>query len=391
MSSMITRIIKKELVECAAEYPAVTILGPRQSGKTTLAKMTFPKLKYISLEDPDVRRQAVEDPRSFLGKLSSGAILDEVQRVPDLLSYLQGIIDADRKAGNFILTGSHQPQVHRAISQSLAGRTAVLELLPFSLSEIRRYKDSPKQSFDLIHKGFYPGVYQEKLNSERFYRSYVATYVERDLRDLIQLKDLTSFEKFLHLIAGRVGQLINYASIANDIGVTATTIKSWISILKASYILFELPPWYANIRKRLVKASKLYFIDVGLASWLLGLEKPSQVERDPLRGMLYENMLIMEVLKTLMNQGKKPQLYFYRDAKGNEVDLLIQTARNEFSAIEIKSSATFQLEFVKGIDNLTKTIGESIKINSKVWYNGQRQTQYKETDVRNPLIHGFEW
>ena len=211
------------------------------------------------------------------------------------------------------------------------------------------------------------------------------------MRDLIQLKDLTSFEKFLHLIAGRVGQLINYASIANDIGVTATTIKSWISILKASYILFELQPWYANIRKRLVKASKLYFIDVGLASWLLGLEKPSQVERDPLRGMLYENMLVMEVLKTLMNQGKKPQLYFYRDAKGNEVDLLIQTARNEFSAIEIKSSATFQLEFVKGIDNLTKTVGESIKINSKVWYNGQRQTQYKETNVRNPLIHGFEW
>lgn len=388
---MITRSIKNELLECASEYPAVTILGPRQSGKTTLARMTFPKLNYVSLEDPDIRRQAVDDPRSFLGKLSSGAILDEIQRVPDLLSYLQGIIDADRTSGRFILTGSHQPQVHRAVSQSLAGRTAVLELMPFSLPEIREYKDSPGQAFDLIHKGFYPGVYENKLKTDRFYRSYVATYVERDVRDLIQLTDLTGFEKFLHLIAGRVGQLVNYSSIANDVGVTAGTIKSWISILKASYILFELTPWYANIRKRLVKSSKLYFVDVGLASWLLGLETTSQVERDPLRGMLYENLLVIEVVKALRNRGERPHLHFYRDMKGNEVDLLIQKTHHEFVAVEIKSSATFQPEFIKGIEAFKRAGGEENLIHAKVWYNGDRQTHYKETEVRNPLVHGFDW
>lgn len=353
--------------------------------------MTFPKLSYVSLEDPDIRRQAVDDPRSFLGKLSSGAILDEIQRVPDLLSYLQGIIDADRKSGRFILTGSHQPQVHRAVSQSLAGRTAVLELMPFSLPEIRKYKDSPGQAFDLIHRGFYPGVYENKLKTDRFYRSYVATYVERDVRDLIQLTDLTGFEKFLHLIAGRVGQLVNYSSIANDVGVTAGTIKNWISILKASYILFELTPWYANIRKRLVKSSKLYFVDVGLASWLLGLETASQVERDPLRGMLYENLLVMEVVKALRNRGERPHLHFYRDMKGNEVDLLIQKTHNEFVAVEIKSSATFQPEFIKGIEAFKRAAGEENMIHAKVWYNGDRQTHYKETEVRNPLVHGFDW
>lgn len=388
---MISRSIKNELLECASEYPAVTILGPRQSGKTTLAKMVFPKLKYVSLEDPDIRRRAVDDPRAFLGELSSGAILDEVQRVPDLLSYLQGIIDADQKTGRFILTGSHQPQVHKVVSQSLAGRTAVLQLMPFSLSEIREYKEAPNQAFDLIHKGFYPRVYENKLKTDRFYRSYVATYVERDVRDLIQLTDLTSFEKFLHLIAGRIGQLVNYSSIANDIGVSATTIKNWVSILKASYILFELTPWYANIRKRLVKSSKLYFVDVGLASWLLGLADSSQVERDPLRGMLYENMLVLEVVKLIRNQGERPNLHFYRDVKGNEVDLLISKSRNDFAAVEIKSSATFQPEFIKGIDSFKKVAGDDTTIHAKVWYNGDQQMHYKETDICNPLIHGFNW
>jgi predicted AAA+ superfamily ATPase len=333
----------------------------------------------------------VEDPRSFLEPLSSGAILDEIQRVPDLLSYLQGMIDADRKKGRFILTGSHQPQVHKAISQSLAGRTAVLELMPFSLTEIREYKDSPNQAFELIHKGFYPGVYENKLNTERFYRSYVATYVERDVRDLIQLTDLTSFEKFLHLIAGRIGQLVNYSSIANDVGVTAGTVKNWISILKASYILFELTPWYANIRKRLVKSSKLYFVDVGLASWLLGLTDPSQVERDPLRGMLYENMCVLEVVKMLRNRGERPQLHFYRDVKGNEVDLLVHKTHIDFVAVEIKSSATFQPEFIKGIDSFKRTAAEESMIHAKVWYNGDQQMQYKDADVCNPLTHGFDW
>ncbi len=386
---MITRKIKTELTQCAMEYPAVTILGPRQSGKTTLAKMTFPKHLYLSLEDPDVRKQAVDDPRGLLESIDGGAILDEVQRTPQLLSYLQGIIDSDRRPGRFVLTGSHQPQVHQAISQSLAGRTAVLELLPFTVAEVRRYKQHPQDPFEWIHQGFYPGLHEHRLKSARFFRSYMATYIERDLRTLIQLKDLSQFETFLHLLAGRVGQLVNYASLAADTGVSATTIKNWISILKASYILFELPPWFANIRKRLVKSPKLYFADVGLAAWLLGLETPAQIQRDPLRGHLYENLLIMEVVKNLLNCGRRPQLHFFRDSNGNEVDLLVSAAGRSFTAVEIKSAATFHPEFIKGIEVFRKSVGENIPVDSRIWYSGTRKTTYEGVAVSNPLKHGF--
>jgi len=386
---MITRKIQDELAQCAAEYPAVTILGPRQSGKTTLAKMAFPKRPYLSLEDPDIRRQAMTDPRGLLQHAQEGAILDEIQRAPELLSYLQGMIDEDRKSGRFILTGSHQPLVHQAISQSLAGRTAVLELLPFTVGEVRRYKKHPNTAFEWILQGFYPGLHENKLNPTRFFRSYMATYIERDLRQLIQIKDLSPFETFLRLLAGRVGQLVNYASLAGDVGVSATTIKHWISILKASYILFELPPWFANIRKRLVKSPKFYFTDVALAAWLLGMETPRQVERDPLRGALYENLLIMEVVKTRLNQGKEPTLYFFRDGKGNEVDLLISSAGCSFTAVEIKSATTFQPEFIKGIEVFRESVGKNARVDSLVWYNGQRKTTYHATAVSNPLQHGF--
>ena len=388
---MITRKIKNELLACAAEYPAVTILGPRQSGKTTLAQMTFPKLPYISLEDPDIRRQATDDPHGFFEDIQGGAILDEIQREPQLLSYLQGVIDADRKPGRYILTGSHQPMVHQAISQSLAGRTAVLELLPFTIGEVRRYKKHPQSPFEWIVQGLYPGLHENKLQPARFFRSYVATYLERDLRTMIQLKDLSRFDTFLRLMAGRIGQLVNYASLASDVGVSATTIKNWISILKASYILFELPPWFANIRKRLVKSPKLYFVDVGLVAWLLGLETPAQVERDPLRGALYENLLIMEVVKGLLNQGKEPQLFFYRDSKGNEVDLLLSSAGRSFTAIEIKSAMTFQPEFLKGLNSFGQSVGNDITVMKHVWYNGQRRLTYTGTAVDNPLLHGFEF
>ena len=386
---MITREITSELAGCAAEFPAVTIFGPRQSGKTTLAKMVFPELPYLSLEAPDIRTQAVEDPRGLLDRVASGVILDEIQRVPELLSYLQGMIDEDRSPGRFILTGSHQPLVHQAISQSLAGRTAVLELLPFTVGEVRRYETHPRNPFEWIVRGFYPGLHEHQVTPSRFFRSYMATYIERDVRAMIQLKDLTRFETFLRLLAGRVGQLVNYASLAGDVGVSATTIKSWISVLKASYILFELPPWFANIRKRLVKSPKLYFVDVGLAAWLLGLETPDQVERDPLRGELYENLLIMEVVKNLLNEGKEPSLYFFRDAKGNEVDLLIPSAGRSFKAVEIKSAATFQSEFTKGIDVFRRSVGEEVHVDSFVWYSGRHETTYKETRVSNPLLHGF--
>lgn len=387
---MIIRQLQEELLLCAKEYPAVTILGPRQSGKTTLAKMVFPQLAYCSLEDPDTRRQANEDPRGLLAGFTSGVILDEIQRVPALLSYLQGIIDNDQTPGRFVLTGSHQPEVHQAVTQSLAGRTAILELLPFSVGEIQQYARPALSPFEMILQGFYPRLHEHQLRPNRFYSSYLSTYIERDIRKLINLKDLTRFEHFLRLVAGRIGQLVNYSSIANDVGVSSTTIKSWISVLKACYILFELPPYFSNIRKRVVKSSKLYFCDVGLAAWLLGLETPEQVERDPLRGALYENLLILEVLKQLLNQGAKPVLHFYRDAKGNEVDLLVSKGQT-FSAIEIKSGKTFQPEFACGIEHFRKTLQTNNTIRGIVWYNGDRESMYQDINVRNPLTHGFAW
>jgi predicted AAA+ superfamily ATPase len=386
---VITRQIKDELLFCANEYPAVTLLGPRQSGKTTLAQMTFPNYNYYSLEDPDIRQQANKDPRGLLSNFSTGIILDEIHRVPSLLSYLQGIIDKDQKPGRFILTGSHQPQVHQAITQSLAGRTAILELLPFSIEEIQQYKRPQASPFEMIVQGFYPRLHENQLRPNRFFSSYLSTYIERDLRAMINLKDLTRFEQFLRLLAGRIGQLVNYASLANDVGVSAVTIKNWISVLKASFILFELPPYFSNIRKRVIKSSKLYFIDVGLAAWLLGLETAQQTERDPLRGALYENLLILEMIKRLLNQGKQPVVYFYRDAKGNEVDFLISNGRT-FSAIEIKSGKTFQPEFVNGIVHLQKAFPKNLTLHGSIWYNGDRKTEYQKVMVCNPLLHGFD-
>lgn len=383
---MIEREIRHEILTAASEYPALTILGPRQSGKTTLAKRCFPQHTYVSLEDPDTRELAKQDSRGFLKQDGSGMIIDEIQRVPELLSYLQGRIDADRQPGRYILTGSHQPQVHQAISQSLAGRTAIEELLPFTINEVRSYDSSPETPWEWIQKGFYPGVYEHKLTPARFYRSYTATYVERDIRQLIELRDLSAFETFLRLMAGRVGQLINYASLANDVGVSATTIRHWISILKACYILFELPPWFANIRKRLVKASKYYFVDVGFAAWLLGLETPEQVERDPLRGALYENLLILNRVKECRNRAGSTIFSFFRDSQGNEVDLLETQAGRNFLAIEIKSGETFKPEFLKGLEVFGKSVPEGVKVNKEVWYGGEKDIEFQGVQIRNPLF-----
>ena len=383
---MITRDIKKELTQSAEEYPAVTIFGPRQSGKTTLAKTHFPDLPYYSFEDPDVRLRAEQDPRAFMQEIAKGAVLDEVQRVPDLLSYLQGVIDRDPTPGKFILTGSHQPLVHQAVTQSLAGRTAILELLPFSCRELLSYRRPPQSAFSHILHGFYPRLHENQLDPRRFYRAYLSTYVERDLRMLIHLKDLSRFETFLRLLAGRTGQIINYHSLASDTGVSAVTIKSWISILKACYILFELPPYFNNISKQVIKSPKLFFMDTGLACFLLNLHTIDQVERDPLRGNLYENLLVIDQVKQLTNSGKPPQLYFYRDSHGHEVDLLIPDG-TQFSPVEIKSSSTFHPDFIKGIKNFRKTIGDEKCLPGQVWYNGDTDHDFKGLRVRNPLIH----
>jgi predicted AAA+ superfamily ATPase len=384
---MIRRDAANELDRCAAEYPAVTILGPRQSGKTTLARMGFPNKPWVSLEDPDIRLAAELDPRGFLSQFERGAILDEIQRLPTLLSYLQGMIDQSPENGRFILTGSHQPELHNAISQSLAGRTAVITLWPFSVPEIKHYLPQP-DPFELIVRGTYPRVYDQSLEPRRFYNAYLQTYVERDVRDLIQLKNLTAFQKFLTLLAGRIGQVLNLSSLANDVGLSSTTLRQWISVLKATYLVFELNPWFENISKRVVKSPKLYFGDVGLAAFLLGIQTADQAARDPLRGNLYENLIVADVMRRLCNSGKRPDLHFFRDSHGNEVDLLIREGRS-LIAVEIKSASTFSTDFLKGLNNFNALVGSQVH-QGLVLFNGEHRHAVKGVQVLNPLSHS-DW
>ncbi|GAB7081518.1 ATP-binding protein [Megalodesulfovibrio paquesii] len=379
---MITRDVTQELLRSAAEYPVVTILGPRQSGKTTLTRMTFPDMPYFSLEDPDVRMAAEADPRGFLAQMEGGGVLDEVQRLPVLLSYIQGMVDKTRKRGRFILTGSHQPQLHEAISQSLAGRTAMLALWPFSLREIRRY-DSALEPFDLICRGFFPRLHEEGLEPRRFFNGYLQTYVERDVRALIQLRDLSLFQKFLTLLAGRVGQIVNLASLGGDVGASATTIRNWLSVLKASYVVFELPPFFENVQKRVIKSPKIYFTDVGLAAFLLGIHTAEQASRDPLRGNLYENLVIADIVKSAMNRGIRPEIYFFRDSHGNEIDLLIRE-KGMLTPVEIKSAATFSTDFVKQLEWF-QTLGVKRVLPGTVLYNGERPFDVRGVRILNPL------
>ncbi|MFI5334818.1 MAG: ATP-binding protein [Chlamydiales bacterium] len=345
---MYKRTLAVELEALARSYPVVTVMGPRQSGKTTLARHTFPGMAYVNLEELDIQALATEDPRGFLEQYPEGAILDEIQRVPALLSYIQVIVDEKQKKGMFILTGSHQMELHQAISQSLAGRTALLNLLPMSLEELSN------AGFDLsvdeaLLKGGYPRIYKDALDPTKAYRNYFQTYIERDLRQLIHVKDLLQFQRFIRICAGRIGQLLNLEGISNEVGVSSQTIKEWISILEASFVILRLQPYFENFGKRMVKAPKLFFTDVGLATYLLGIENAAQVSRDPLRGNLIENLIVLELFKARLNKGLDPQLYYFRDAHGHEVDLIFQRGHS-LVPIEIKAARTFNAEFLKNLD-----------------------------------------
>jgi predicted AAA+ superfamily ATPase len=348
---MIERDITPFLRRIAAQYPVVTLTGPRQSGKTTLARAVFPNLPHVSLEEPDTRRHATEDPRGFLAAYATGAVFDEIQRVPELPSYLQSIVDADAAPGRFILTGSQNFELMTRVSQSLAGRTAVLRLLPFTAAEALR---SNAQALDgglpqVLLAGFYPRIHDKRLDPTQALADYFTTYVERDLRQLAAVHDLQRFERFVRLCAGRTGQLLNLSSLGNDAGVSHATARQWIDLLQTSYIVHLLPPWFVNAGKRLVKTPKLYFVDVGLACWLLGLREPAQVARDPLWGALFENFVVVEAMKDRFNQGDGGPMYFYRDAAGNEVDLLLPRGR-QFHGIEVKAGATVNPDFFRGLD-----------------------------------------
>ncbi len=301
---MIKRKIEPVLKRLISHYPVVTITGPRQSGKTTLCKLAFPDYQYVNLEALDIRDFAKNDPRGFLEQYGHHVILDEIQRTPEILSYIQVVVDERNEPGQFVITGSQQFEVISNLTQTLAGRTALLKLLPFSISEIQGSYDV--SSIDkLILTGFYPRIYDMSLNPTQALGDYIVTYVERDLRQIVNIRDLSLFEKFLKLCAGRIGQVLNLSSLANDVGVSHSTARAWISLLEASFIVFLLPPWFGNVSKRLIKSPKIYFYDVGLASYLLGLENEKQVMRDPLRGSLFENMVLMEILKYRYNRGKK--------------------------------------------------------------------------------------
>lgn len=345
---MFKRSLTPYIQELAKKYPVVTLLGPRQSGKTTLVRSAFPKKPYVNMEDMGNRELATLDPRSFMQAYPDGAILDEVQRTPHLLSYIQVHVDEVKQNGMFILTGNHQAELHSAVSQSLAGRTSLLRLLPLSMQEIRggNILDPVEE---IILKGGYPKIYKENLPLSNAYSSYFQTYVERDVRQILQVKDLLQFERFIKLTASRIGQLVNYSSLASDVGVSAVTIKEWISVLEATYILVRLEPYFDNHGKRLIKSPKIYFTDTGLACYLLGIDNVKQLTKDPLFGNLFENWVVIELMKARYNQGLDPRLYFYRDVTGREIDLLFQQG-SSLIPIEIKSSKTFSSSFLEGLN-----------------------------------------
>ena len=319
--------ITPKLLQLARAFPVVTLTGPRQSGKSTLVRAAFPALPYLSLEDPDVRQLARQDPRRFLATYGQGAVFDEVQQVPDLFSYLQGVVDqSPPPAAPYVLTGLQNFLLLDAIGQSLAGRTAVLRLLPFSCAELRAVNQLPADTDAIMWHGGYPRLTQPRLSPADFYPGYIQTYLERDVRSILNISDLSNFTRFLRLCAGRIGSVLNLSSLASDCGVAVNTAKSWLSVLEASYVIYFLPPHYQHFNKRLIKSPKLYFYDTGLACALLGIRESAQVATHYLRSGLFENLILTELLKHYDAQGQVAPVYFWQDKNGREVDFLLETA-----------------------------------------------------------------
>jgi predicted AAA+ superfamily ATPase len=358
LHEMISREAGETILKLALSFKAVALNGPRQSGKTTLLKRIFPGKKYVTLENLQERNFALSDPVQFLAQFPDGAILDEVQRAPELFSYLQQVLDEDSRKGLFILSGSNNFLLLESISQSLAGRVGYLDLLPFCLSEISRCPSPPQLINDVIFGGGYPAIAFEKITPQLWFPSYVRTYIERDVRQIKNISDLTLFQRLLYLCAGRVGQQINLSGLANDAGLDYKTVQSWLAIMQASYIVFQLPPYYKNFNKRVVKSSKLYFYDTGLACYLLGITDATQLQIHPSKGPLFENFVVSELLKNRNNAGTRNNLFYFRDSAGNEIDVLIDNGNSQIP-IEVKAGETINQDFFKGLKYWSRLTGQS--------------------------------
>lgn len=375
---MIERDLTNRLRNAAGSFPVVTLTGPRQSGKSTLCRAIFAEHAYVNLEEPDTRSFAADDPRAFLAQFPDGAIIDEVQRCPDLLSYLQVVVDSDPRPGKWILTGSQNLLLQSSVSQSLAGRTAVLHLLPLTYSEVQRFEGHPISLDAALLAGGYPRIFDQRIPPSEWLGSYVATYIERDVRTLANIGDLATFQRFLGLCAGRTSQLFNVSALATDCGISQPTSKAWLSVLETSFLTFMLPPWSGNIRKRLVKRPKLHFYDSGVVCWLLGIRTVEQLRTHPLRGAIFESWVVSEIMKHRMNRGDASGLYFFRDRHGLESDVLIDDA-GEFTIVEAKSGQTLASDMFASVHRVREALGEDASVSAVIAYGGA-QSQ-KRTDI----------
>lgn len=360
---MFKRTLFAKLSDLAKKFPVVSIMGPRQSGKTTLSREVFNGHAYVSLEEPDEREFAIADPKGFLRRFPGGVILDEIQRAPDLLSYIQGIVDREDSPGRFILTGSQQLHVLEKVTQTLAGRTAIVYLLPLSLSELlgqvapdpwkielpgEKRKIPPFSLEEVLYGGLYPRIHDKGLEPHDWLSAYYRTYVERDVRDVANIGNLDAFQRFVRLCAGRTGQLLNLSALASDCGISHTTARHWVSILQAGFIIHLLPPHHANFSKRIIKSPKIYFLDTGLLCYLLRIREPGDIPVHAMKGAIFETFVLSEIYKAFVHTGEIPPLYFWRDRTGHEVDIVIDTVK-KLIPIEIKSAETIDSSFFDGL------------------------------------------
>ena len=369
---MIPRTLGKRLLEMAGYYPVVVVTGPRQSGKTTLCRATFPDHAYLSLEALDSREFVQSDPRGFIAEYGAGAVIDEIQHAPSLLNYLQAEVDARSDPGRFILTGSQHFGLSHAVSQSLAGRSGILVLLPPSLDELVAFPNAPTTLYDALWQGAYPRIYDRRIPAHQWLSDYAATYLDRDVRQVLNIGDLQTFERFLKLCAGRTGQELNTAAIAGDAGVAVNTVRSWLSVLETSYIIHRLPAWHPNVRKQVVRRPKLHFLDSGLACYLLGIREPGQLRLHPLRGAIFESWVFAETFKGIAHRGDASDLYHYRESRGAEVDLLVLDG-SRLTAVEVKSGETVASDAFADLGRFADRIasaGIPLRVSSCVVYGG---------------------